>query len=410
VLLATAAVTVTAADLTAWSWLQHLRLVAPTDPTAVVRRLHDSPLMLLPSAVQRSRSFPSSELGAAPRALLTAALERLGELQCRWIPGHPSGQTNLARGDLLSGRVHEAEARLEEAMMRDPTSPRLHRLLGVVLLLQGRVETSLEELAVAEAIAPGIRSPPVELIAEHARRVRLRGLELRNEYYPRRRVENALALARATRADGDSAGARQRVAAYKDDPEVRLELARWAFEDGERATTLALLEGITENRAYSRALRSRAWALIALVREADGDRTAALAAAHQALALDPDSPSRWVTLAHLAESRGEIELALDHLRRAWGMSPADIGLLIRIARVAEQAGRPADAVLALERAVEIDPGSAGLAARLVSLQIRQGRLAEAAMTLSRALDRHPTDPTLLELTDRLRREVGSARN
>ena len=65
------------------------------------------------------------------------------------------------------------------------------------------------------------------------------------------------------------------------------------------------------------------------------------------------------------------------------------------------------ALLALERAVEVDPDSSAAAARLVALQIRQGRYAEAAITVSRALDRHPTDPVLLELTERLRREIGT---
>lgn len=88
------------------------------------------------------------------------------------------------------------------------------------------------------------------------------------------------------------------------------------------------------------------------------------------------------------------------------MNPADIRLLTRIASVAEQAGKHEEALLTLERAVEIEPGTPELAARLVELQLRTGRYTEAAMALSESLDRHPTDPGLLNLADRLRREVG----
>ena len=88
------------------------------------------------------------------------------------------------------------------------------------------------------------------------------------------------------------------------------------------------------------------------------------------------------------------------------MSPADTHLLTRIAAVAEQAGKPEDALLALERAVEVEPDSPQLAARLVELQLRMGRYTEATITLSESLDRHPTDRGLLNLIDRLPREVG----
>jgi hypothetical protein len=42
----------------------------------------------------------------------------------------------------------------------------------------------------------------------------------------------------------------------------------------------------------------------------------------------------------------------------------------------------------------------------VALQLRSGRYTDAAVTLSRALDHFPTDPDLLRLAERLRREVG----
>jgi Tfp pilus assembly protein PilF len=88
------------------------------------------------------------------------------------------------------------------------------------------------------------------------------------------------------------------------------------------------------------------------------------------------------------------------------MAPSNVGLLVQIAVVAESVGKPADALLALERTVEIEPESPHHVARLVALQLRNGLYTDAAVTLSRALDRFPTDPELLRLAERLRRDVG----
>lgn len=407
ILLASAAVAVMAAEVAGWWWWQQLQGLARVNPNAAAGRLCRSGLAAWPPMVVRARRLPAAALESVPRPLLADLLERFGGLQRAWLPAHPAGFTDLARAELLRGRVNEAGIHLEAALARSPTSARLQRLAAAVLLMQGELAAALESLAVAEAIAPGLRSPPVQLVAEEEARVRLRALELRDRYYPRRRVDNALALARALRSAGETATAEGLLAAHAEHPEVQLEMARWAIDDGDRTDAAIRLDAVIGDRACPRSQRSRAWAMLALVRELDGDRSGALAAADRALALEPESPHPWMTLAALAESRGDFEAALGHLRRAWGMSPTDVGLLTRIARVAEQAGRPADALLALERAVEVNPESPAAAARLVALQIRQGRYAEAAIAVSRALDRHPTDPVLIELTERLRREIGA---
>jgi tetratricopeptide (TPR) repeat protein len=407
VVLASAAVAVMAAEVGGWWWQQQLQALARVNPTAASVRLRESALAVLPPMVERVGRLPTAAFESVPRPRLGALFDRLGGLQQAWMPAYPAGFTDLARAELVRGRVNEAGVHLDAALARSPSSARLQRMAAMVLLMQGDLAAALEALAVAEAIAPGLRSPPVQLIADEEARVRMRALELRDRYYPRRRVDNALALARALRSAGEAAAAEGLLAAHAEHPEVQLEMARWAIDDGDRGGAAIRLDAVIGNRACPRGLRSRAWAMLALVRELDGDPSGALAAAERALALEPESPHPWMALAALAESRGDFEAALGHLRRAWGMSPTDVGLLTRIARAAEQAGRPADALLALERAVEVDPESPAAAARLVALQIRQGRYAEAAIAVSRALDRHPTDPVLIELTERLRREIGA---
>jgi tetratricopeptide (TPR) repeat protein len=404
--LALAAVVVAAIDtLASFNWNRITRTMA-VNPEAGAFRLASSWVVNLPPFVERSRRMAARDLGMASREAVVEALTRLGGLQVGWMPVDPVGFTNRARDLLLRDRPREGLLMLDDALRRNPTSPSLHRLYGLVLLSLGDHRGGLVELATAEALSPGLSSPQVELAPEDYRWVRLEGLRLRRDFYPRRPTETAIALARELRVDGDRAAARNVLSEFASHPEVKIELARWAIDDGIPEHALDLLAQITSRTAFPRPLRARAWAMTAVALDHEGDIGGALEAAHSALRLDPRSSAPYVTLAGLAQRRGDPTAALAHLRRAWGMDPTDTGLLLRIAAVAEEADKPADALLALGRAVEIDSESPDLVARLVSLQLRTGRFTEAALTLSRALDRFPTDPQLLRLAEKLRRDVG----
>lgn len=404
--LSLAAVVITLVDVAGWSaWRSATRRLT-INPEQGAGQLAGDPVLALPPAIQRSRRLPVRELGSAPIDVTFAVLMRCGLGQRQWMAAHPAGPTNLARAYLLAGDPAAAIPWLDEALERDPTSAHLHRLRALMFMARGEITPALEDLAVAQALAPDEREPELELTPENARAVRIRSLELRRDLYPRRRVETALALARELRRDGELDDARTILSEHADHPEVLLERARWAIEDGDPATAVVCLESVTGLNSAPRGLRARAWSLTAVARDLAGDDEGALEAAYQALGLDQDSPHAFESLAGLAERRGDYDAALEHLRRAWGMSPSDVSLLVRIARVAEEAGRTPDAVLAMERAVELDPSSPGLAVQLVSLQLRLGDFTSAAVALSEALDRHPTDPSLLALADRLRRDVG----
>ncbi len=404
--LSLAAVVAALVDVAGWlSWRSVTRRLT-INAESGAERLAEDPLLALPSAVQRSRRLPVRELGSAPIDLAFAVLMRYGLAQRQWMAAHPAGPTNLARAYLLAGDPAAAIPWLDEALVRDPTSAHLHRLRALMLIARGDISSALENLAVATALAPDEREPELELTPENERAVRIRSLELRRDLYPRRRVETALALARELRREGDLNEARAILAEHADHPEVLLEGASWAIEEGDSTTAFACLEAVTNQRSAPRRLLARAWSMTAVARDLEGDEDGALAAAFEALRMDPDSPYAFMSLAGLAERRGDYGVALEHLRRAWGMSPSDVSLLVRIARMAERAGKMPDAVFAMERAVELDPSSPGLVVQLVTLQLRQGDFTSATVTLSQALDRHPTDSSLLALADRLRRDVG----
>ena len=406
VIAASIAVFVAAVDSVGWQVRRTVVSRLEVNPEAAAVMLANSPLVGLPSLIVRSRRLVTGDLAGATEESLLRALTRVGHLQRLWLPADAAGYVNLAREDFLRERAQESVDALGKALVRDPTSAYLHRFLALFLLSVGDRNAALSRLSVAEAIAPGMRLPEVELTAEDQRHVHLEGLRLRAEYYPRRRTETSLALARELQIGGDEAGALSMLEELRGRPAVEIEIARWAIEAGEYLEALELLLPVAHRQAIPRALRARSWSMVAIAHDLDGNTEEAQSAADNALELDPNSPAPYLALAGLAQGRGDLELALDYLRRAWGMNPTDTHLLTRIASVAEQAGRPEDALLALERAVEIDSDSPQLAARLIELQLRTGRYAEAALTLSESLDRHPTEPGLLSLADRLAREVG----
>ena len=400
------AVLISATDTVGW-WLwsgttHQLRIGSET----VAEELTTGRFVDLPSYVERARRLPIVDLVSLPRETAAEILDRLGGLQIKWMPAAAAGFTQSALEMLLLDRPDLATLLLREAVRRDPHSAYLRRLRGLVFLSAGDRESALEELAFAEAVAPGSRSPAVELTEEDDEMVRLRGLEIRREVYPGRKKETAMTLARVLRSSGEPGSARMVLDEFAGHPEIDLEIARWEVEEGNFGEALETLDGITSRTRFPRGLRARAWSSVAIARDQLGDSDGALEAASEALRLDPRSTTPYVTLATLAERRGDNDLALAHLRRAWGMAPSDIGLLLRIARVAERTGKSADALLALDRAVELDPNSPEIAVQLVAAQLRQGRFAEAAVSLSLALDRSPTHPGLLNLADKLRRDVG----
>jgi len=400
------AVTVAVADFVGGRSWRNIASTLRVNPEGGAVRLASDSVVALPSLIVRTRRLAMNDLAGASPDVVISALARIGHMQRRWLPVDAVGFVNLSREEFLRGRTRESVDALASALERDSSSAYLHRLQALFLFSVGERVSAISELSIAEAIAPGLRDPEIELTKEDERQVRLDGLRLRLEYYPRRNTEISLALARELRAEGNETGARALLADLGGRPDVDIEIARWAIEEGEYLEALELLMPITSRRSNPRPVRARAWSMAAVARDLDGNGEGAVSAAREALRLDPDSSAPYVTLAGLAQGRGDLEGALEHLRRAWGMDPADTRLLTRIASVAEQAGKQEDALLALERAVEIEPNSPQLAARLVSLQLRAGRYAEAAVALSESLDRHPTDPGLLSLADRLPREVG----
>ncbi len=387
-----------------WSW-QNAKHQLEDDPSTGALNLAQDAFLRLPSAIRGSRRLPGRELGRAPGILVAPALVVLSRGQRRWAPADPAGFVNRARARLIEGSMDDAFVDLNEAIVRDPTSPRLHWLTALTERERGRNASALDHLATSEGL--GFSNPPlrIELTPEEDEWVRIEGLERRLDLYPRTRSRGIIALARELRARDQAELGREHLRREPDDPRVELELARWDLDDGLTGQAEQRLSDLAARKGLPGSLLAEVWTVAAELRDRIGDVGGAQEAADIALSHDPSSAGPYRVLAGLAERRGDVEGALEQLRRAWGMNPTDIGLLMAVARTAEKAGQQEDARLALERASKVDPTNPGLAAALVEFHLRHGEFMDATVTLSDALDRFPTDPRLLRLAERLRAEV-----
>ena len=383
-----------------WRWAELMRVLTAA-PDIGARQIAGDPWLATPSAIEHSRRLISSDLKAASLDLVPAALQRLGQLQVRWYPVSSIGFKNQAQALVLSDDLRRGSELIDQALLRDPTSPYLHRFMAVVKRQTGYPKQFLEHLAQSLALDLGQGGRGVEMTPEDEHWVRFEALRRRVVLYPRRQVQTLLDLAQALREDGRPDEAEVALEPVRDEPQVRLTRATWYLSISQPMAAVAEVEEIARRRIYPSRMRAAAWSLLARARDLQGDQEEALAAAARAVQLAPDSPAPFVALAQLAERRGDDEAALEHLRRAWGMTLTDIGLLLEVARLAEKTGKLADARLALERASRLAPDRADLAARLIDFYIRTHQLEEATSRLAEALERFPTDPQLLRMTERL---------
>lgn len=405
VVVAGLAVVIELVGVAGWlSWRRFVR-VLEDNPPAGAELLARDPWLRLPPAVRRARRFPGRRLALADDEAVVPALNAIGRDQIRWFPADPRGFVNRARATLIEGELEEALVDLDAGVLRDPTSPDIHRLMALTERARGRNPQALEHLAVAQGLGPRDLPLGLELTPEEESWVRLEGLERRLSYYPRARSGGVIALARELRVRDRKELGREFLEGESGDPRVALELARWDMDAGRMFEAESRLADLASRRGLPASLQAETWTVTAMVRDRMGDVDGVVVAAEMALAYDPRSAGPYRVLANLAERRGDVDAALAQLRRAWGMNPTDISLLMSVARVAEKAGQLDDARLALERAVSVDPDNPALRARLVDFHLRHGDFMQATVTLSDALDRFPTDPALLRLADRLRADV-----
>lgn len=198
------------------------------------------------------------------------------------------------------------------------------------------------------------------------------------------RPEVLLARARALRAEGDVAGAQERLEvalqAAPDSDELRLELADLIVAEGREPYRAAvLLEGV-------RVRDGARWHLAnGRLAELRGDDRGAEAAYARALA-EEDDPDVRLRRALVLERLGRFDEAAAQLELLRAARPDDALVRARLAERHEAAGRLAEAEVELREAAEAQPERAAGWERLARFYRRAGREAEARDALARARD------------------------
>lgn len=391
-----------------WTWRSIDARLAIT-PASAGRELATSWLVALPSSAMWLRRLRTDELLNVQPDRSGPPLARLAKFQRQWMPLYAGGWLNEGIAALQEDEVTDASASVKAAVRRDPTSPYLHRLVALLYMRDGRYDDALDELAQAEALAPGFRVPKVEILPGDDEWLRLEGLRRSAEVYPRKRAAALLAYASELRRIGRADEIERVLEPVAGAPEVHIVKAQWSLEDNNPQAAVDLLDEVCGNPRLPVRIRARAFSVLAPALDALGRSNEAEQAAQTAAHLMPSSPWPYVALSRMARHRGDYQTALRYIRSAWGAAPADIGVLLEVGDVAERAGDLEDARLALQRATELAPDRSDLAVRLVALLLRHGRFMDAALHLSTFLDRFPNDPKLLRLAAQLEEQTTTKR-
>jgi tetratricopeptide (TPR) repeat protein len=391
-----------------WTW-RSIDARLSISPTAAGKELASSWLVALPSSAMWLRRLRVDELLSAPPEQAAPSFARVARAQQRWMPVYAAGWLNQGTAALLDGDVKDAFTAVQAAVRRNPTSPYLHRLVALLYMKDGRYDDALDELAQAEALAPGFRVPKVEILPGDDEWLRLEGLRRSAEVYPRKRASALLAYASELRRLGRGDEVSRVLQPVANAPMVRITRAEWCLDDNDAKEAADLLADVCGNPRMPSRIRARAFSVLARALDALGRSDEAERAAQTAAHLMPSSPWPYVALSRMARRRGDYQTALRYIRSAWGAAPADISVLLEVGDVAEKAGDLEDARLALQRATELAPDRPDLAARLVEFLLRHGRFMDAALHLSTFLDRFPSDPKLLRLAGQLEEQTTTKR-
>lgn len=149
-----------------------------------------------------------------------------------------------------------------------------------------------------------------------------------------------------------------------------------------------------------------AWAHL---RHEHGDHEEALAAAHHALALSPDSWWYHLSISGFALAADDVRQARRHARLAVRLAPGNPDAHVAISMVLARAGRGDAAVEHAQIALAIDPGDTAAWCALAAGHLSANRWKPAQEAAERARALSPSDPGVLGLNATLAETAGRGR-
>lgn len=218
----------------------------------------------------------------------------------------------------------------------------------------------------------------------------------------------AFDLVRYVRAQKGEAAGRQeltRMISEADDPfELRLMLAQFEEDSGNRDVAYALLRELTEVEDVARANEARVALARAILRT--GDTATGLGVVQEALAADAKEVEAIILwAAHLIED-GQLDEAIPFVRSGLNEAPEDVRLLLLSGQLQERLGNIDLATDRMARAVRIRDFHPEVVDPYVQFLGRIGRDQAIETTLVEATSRHPNNERLLDQLGFVRAKLG----
>jgi tetratricopeptide (TPR) repeat protein len=227
-----------------------------------------------------------------------------------------------------AGQPDAARQLCEQGLAREPRDPMLHHLLAAVLFSKGETQSARSHIETSLAKRPENTAARL-LAARIARAIQdfdgaLRHLDRVIAMAPQR--EAFLEKARTLDQAGHRLAAREAWRAILDvipqHSEAMARLGRSAWEDGDHAVALSLLE-----RAVATEAPASAWFDLGLVRQDLRDYDKAAAAYRRALELKPDYAEAALNLGTVLQEKGDLDGAMLAYRDAYRLRPNMFGTI-----------------------------------------------------------------------------------
>jgi tetratricopeptide (TPR) repeat protein len=260
------------------------------------------------------------------------ASRRPGMTICSNVPGmnKPTAEdvVRQATAAFNTGQPDEALKLCEQGLARAPADPMLHHLLAAVLFSKGaieparsHIETSLAkrpENATARLLAARIARTTKDFDAALSHLDQVIALAPQREAF----VEKARTLDQAGQRPAARAAWRAILDVIPQHSEAMARLGRLAWEDGENAAALPLLE-----RAVVSDVPASVWFDLGLTRQDLRDHKGAADAYRKAIELKPDHAEAALNLGTVLQESGDLDGAIRAYATAYRLRPQSFGTI-----------------------------------------------------------------------------------
>jgi tetratricopeptide (TPR) repeat protein len=240
----------------------------------------------------------------------------------------PEDIVRRATAAFNAGRTDEARQLCEQGLIRRPGEPMLGHLLAAVLFSKGEIEAARGHIATSLARRPD--NAAARLLAARIARAAgdfdgaLSHLDRAIAIAPQREI--FLEKARTLDQAGLRPQARQAWRAILDvipeNIEAAARLGRLAWEDGDHATAVSLLERAAQDEAPA-----SVWFDLGLARQDARDHDGAARAYRRVIETKPDHAEAALNLGVVLQASGDLDGAMRAYRDAYRLRPQSFGTI-----------------------------------------------------------------------------------